>query len=439
MLPEHWLSRLRTWLWEPSLRTRRWEATVVRLGRYLFAIARDLIEGQISMRAMSLVYTTLLSLVPFLALGFSVLKALGVHNSLEPVLYEFLRPLGPQAEELTLNVIGFVEKIQVGVLGSLGVALLFYTAISLIQKVESSFNFIWRIERPRPFGQRVGEYLGVLMVGPVVVFSALGFTASVLNSGLVMQIKGIAPFGFLLYGVTRLIPYALIVGMFTFMYAYIPNTRVKLQAAVVGGLAAGVLWQSASLAFASFVASAPNYNAIYSSFAILIFLLIWLYVGWLVLLIGCQLAFYIQHPAHMKPDRGTPLPASRESEYMALMVMGLTGRRFITGQPALTQEALARELGVNPERVARAVETLIEQGYLTEAGQSRTLLVPARDLESISLGSLWQAVRKGSAQILPQQELSQRVIKVLDDAEQPFAERYGSLSLRTWLLESGER
>ncbi len=385
------------------------------------------------MRAMSLVYTTLLSLVPFLALGFSVLKALGAHNSLEPVLLEFLRPLGPQAQEITGNVIGFVEKIQVGVLGSLGVALLFYTAISLIQKVESSFNFIWRIERPRPFAQRMGEYLGVLMVGPVVVFSAMGMTATVLNSEIVTRIQELEPFGFLLYGLTQLVPYALIVGMFTFMYAYIPNTRVRLKAAVLGGLAAGILWQSASLGFASFVSGATNYNAIYSGFAILIFLLIWLYVGWLILLTGCQFAFYVQHPMHMRPDRSLPHAGSREVEFTALMVMATAGRRFIDGQTALTQEDMTRELAATPERVARAVEALIEQGFLTEAGQARTQLVPARDLESVSLGALWQAVRRGNSALAGQPPLGRRVLGLLDDAELGFVERHGNTSLRQWL------
>lgn len=433
MLPTNWLSHFRANLWEERSTRTRTERWLIRLGRYGVSLARDLFEGQLSMRSMSLVYTTLLSLVPFLALGFSVLKALGVHNSLEPVLYEFLRPLGPQASELTNGVIGFVEKIQVGVLGSLGVALLFYTAISLIQKVEASFNFIWRIERPRPFAQRVGEYLGVLMVGPVVVFSALGMTASVLNSGVVAQIKDIEPFGFVLYGLTRLVPYAMIVAMFTFLYAYVPNTKVKLRGAAVGGLAAGVLWQTASFAFASFVANATNYNAIYSGFAIVIFLLIWLYVGWLILLVGCQLAFYVQHPAHMKPNRSVPLPAGRQSEYLALMIMGTAGRRFMAGQPALAQEDLARELGAEPEHVARAVDTLIGRGFLTESGQQRTQLIPARDLDSVTLGELWRAIRSGSAELRPQDALGREVAQLIDAAESGFVDAQGGRTLRDWL------
>lgn len=433
MLPTNLLGRLRTHLWEEREALSRREAWVIRVGRHVFALVRDLFEGQLSMRAMSLVYTTLLSLVPFLALGFSVLKALGVHNTLQPVLAQFLAPLGPQGAEITGNIIGFVEKIQVGVLGSVGVALLFYTAISLIQKVESSFNFIWRIERARPFAQRVGEYLSVLMVGPVVVFSALGMTASVLNSGLVMQIQDIEPFGTLLYGITRLIPYAMIVGMFTFLYAYVPNTKVRLRAAAIGGLTSGVLWQTASFVFASFVAGATNYNAIYSSFAIVIFLLIWLYVGWLILLIGCQLAFYVQHPAHMKPDRHIPLPAGRQAEYLALMIMGMAGKRFIEAQPALAPEEFARELGAAPEHIARAVETLISRGFLTEAGRLRTQLVPARDLDSVTVGELWRAVRAGDSELRPHAALGYQVVRLLDEGERHFMEQSGNISLREWL------
>lgn len=433
MLPTNFLSRLRAHLWQERAALSRSEDQLIRVGRYVFSLARDLFDGQISMRAMSLVYTTLLSLVPFLALGFSVLKALGVHNTLEPVLVEFLRPLGPQASDITGNVIGFVEKIQVGLLGSVGVALLFYTAISLIQKVESSFNYIWRIERPRPFVQRVGEYLSVLMVGPVMVFAALGVTASVLNSGLVTQIKGIEPFGFALYGITRLIPYAMIVGMFTFLYAYMPNTKVNLRAAAIAGLTAGVMWQTASIAFASFVAGTTNYDAIYSGFAVVILLLIWLYVGWLILLIGCQLAFYVQHPAHMKPDRAVPLAPGRHSEYLALMVMGTTGRRFLEGKPAMAQEDLARELGAAPEHVARAVDTLIARGFLIESGRQRTQLIPARDLESATVGDLWRAVRAGQSDLRPHGAMGQEIAGFIDQAERDFSQGPGRMSLRDWL------
>ncbi|SFF49025.1 tRNA-processing RNAse BN [Fontimonas thermophila] len=431
------LHRLRARLWDLETAARHPRPLIV-AGRYVFVLVRDLMEGQLSLRAMSLVYTTLLSIVPLLALAFSVLKALGAHNALEPVLLEFLRPLGEQAATLTQNIIGFVENIRVGVLGSLGVALLFYAALSLIQKVEAAFNYIWRIERPRPLSQRLGEYFAVLTVGPVAVFAALGATATLLNSQALAWIASTEPFGLLLFIVTRLLPYALIVGVFTFVYSFIPNTRVHLRAAAWGGLLAGVLWQSGSALFASFVASATNYNAIYSSFAILIFLLIWLHLGWLILLLGCQLAFYIQHPEHLKPRRTPASLSGRETEYLALAIMGLVGRRFIAGEAGYTQEELARALNAEPEHVARVVEILLFHGLLIEAGSDRTQLIPGIDLDSIELSRLWRLARAGAA-ALPSPRpasLGADIIALIDTAEQAFAQQTAHLTVRQWLARS---
>ena len=430
---ERYLQRLRARLWnhDPNQPPRRFE----QLGRYVFVIARDLIDGQLTMRAMSLVYTTLLSIVPLLALAFSVLKALGAHNALRPFLLEFLAPLGAQAEELASNVVGFIEKIQVGVLGSLGVALLFWSALSLIQKVESSFNYVWRVERPRPLSQKLGEYFAVLTIGPVLIFTAIGITASVMSSALVSGLARIEPFGYLVYLLGKLVPYLLIVGLFTFVYAFVPNTRVRPRAAALGGVVAGLLWQSGSLAFASFVAGATNYNAIYSSFAILIFLLIWIYVGWMILLIGCQLAFYLQHPEHLKPQRAPTLLGGREMEYLALMIMALCGQRFVRGEQGYTEEELSLALGAEPEHVQRMVEQLLFHGLLTESGRSRTLLMPAVDLESIPLARLWQLARTGGGGIpATRLTLAREARGLLEQAEADFEARHRGLSVRDWLL-----
>lgn len=430
------LKRLRDHLWERDGSTHA-RPRLMYAGRFLYVLGRELLEGQLNMRAMSLVYTTLLSIVPLLALAFSVLKALGAHNSLEPVLLELLRPLGMQAYDITRNVIGFVEKIQVGVLGSLGVALLFYSAVSLIQKVESSFNFIWHVNTGRPLSQRLGEYMAVLTVGPVLVFSALGVTATMMSSNVVSEITAIEPFGFLLYLFTRLLPYVLIIGAFTFLYSFVPNTPVRLRAAFSGGLLAGVLWQSGSLLFASFVASTTNYNAIYSGFAIMIFLLIWMYLGWLILLIGCQLAFYVQHPERLQPHQTTPELTGREAEYLGLMIMMQVGQRFLKGAQALRREDLAKALNVPVEHVVRITSLLLQQGLLAETGRKQDQLIPGRDLDSIRLHELW-LLSRGSHTDLPRCRDSdaRRVHQLLETAEAAFAEKAQDRSLRQWLLET---
>ncbi len=151
---DHFIAQLRSELWQSDQQQsplwRRIFARAVLIG---YAVVRDLIDGQLTLRAMSLVYSSLLSLAPLIAVSFSVLKAFGVHNQLQPALQSMLEPLGDKGVEITNNIVNFVENIQVGVLGSMGLALLFYTVVSLMQKVEKSFNYTWRVTQSRSFAQ----------------------------------------------------------------------------------------------------------------------------------------------------------------------------------------------------------------------------------------------------------------------------------------------
>lgn len=428
------LHRLREQLWATPTGRRRHSVSAARYG---FVLLRDVLDGELTMRAMSLVYTTLLSIVPLLALAFSVLKALGAHNAIEPFLREFLAPLGPQAAELTQKLVEFIEKVQVGVLGSLGVALLFWSAVSLIQKVESSFNFVWRVERPRPLHQRLSDYLAVLTVGPVLMFAAVGITASIFNSTFVSQLSSYEPLGFLLSLASRLVPYLLIIAVFTFLYSFVPNARVRPRAALIGGVFAGALWQTGSLAFASFVAGATNYNAIYSSFAIVIFLLIWIYLGWMILLIGCQLTYYVQHPEQLKPHRAPALLSGRQIEYLTLMIMSLAGQRFMAGEPGYTEQELSVAIAAEPEHVRRAVEQLIFNGLLVETASKRAQLVPAVDLGSVSLSRLWTLARTGDGLPATHGELAAQTRALIEQTEADFEQRHEGTTLRDWLSSQG--
>lgn len=416
--------RVRLWSLQPASRLGRWGLEALRASDVLIAVFA---RGQLSLWAMSLVYTTLLSLTPFLALGFSLLKALGVHNSLEPVLVEALKGLGPaQAQQVSDTVVSFVSKVEVGVLGSLGVALLLYSAVSLIQKVEGAFNEVWQVENPRGISHRLTEYLAVLTVGPALVFTALGLTAGALTGAWAGWMARIEPFGFFLYVLSTLLPYLLIVGVFTFLYAFVPQARVKARAAMIGGVVAGLLWQTLSYAFAAFVAGATDYNAIYSGFAIIIFVLIWLYVSWLILLAGCQIAYYAQHPARMNPLLTRVIHAGRAREQAGLSLMALIGLRFLRGEPPVSREWLAKQLGMSETGTQALATPLIEAGYLAEGD---TGLLLARDPGSYDLASLWRQLRGAR----PSEGLLPAVALWLDQAEQA-AVAQGAISFRDWLL-----
>ena len=431
MISNTFYRRAHDWVWtrEPASRYRRW---LLHAARYALALVRDLFEGEISLRAMSLVYTTLLSLVPMLALAFSVLKALGVHDSLEPVLEQLLRPLGDQGPEIAHSIIGFVDNMKVGVLGFLGVILLIYTAVSMITKVEGSFNFIWKIGQARGFSKRFSEYLVVLMVGPMVVFAALGLTASLRSNRLVVDLLTIEPFGSAILLLTKALPYLLIIGVLSFFYAYIPNTRVRVKAAAIGGLFGGVVWQSASVAFATFVANA-NYKAIYSGFAIVIVLLLWVYVGWLIILMGCRLAFYVQYPRYLPGTVEPPPPASRAAEFLALRLMAQVGGRFLAGEQPLGFEELLRRLAVPAEHLERTVGCLLRREVLVEAAPGRRLL-PARDLETYSVNQLWLWSR-GELPESPAYNAGDRQALVILAGFEERAASQSSPSLRDWLRQ----
>ena len=379
---------------------RRWPWTWLYLvGRSAYALARDVISGQLTLHAMSLVYTSLLSVVPLLALSFSVLKALGVHQRMEPFLFQFFQPMGPQGIELAEKILGFVDNMKVGVLGSVGLALLVYTVISLLQKIERSFNMIWRVPDMRSLGQRFSNYLSVIMVGPLLMVSAIGVSATILSSSLMQTLIAIEPLGSLILVVSRFMPFFLVVGAFTFVYVFMPNTSVKLRYAFIGGLVAGVSWQAGGMLFASFVAGSAKYAAIYSSFAIGIILLIWIYLNWMILLLGASLAFYLQNPGSVAKRRDIQL-APELQEKVALALMWLVASPFSKGQPAPRQEVLEQELRV-PGEVTRGVsDKLIRAGLLSLAGKLGDQLVPGRTLDTITTADVLAAVRQDEDRVV---------------------------------------
>src|ERR1700743_2190742 len=164
---------------------------VLRVLRYPVAVVRDWLQGDISVQAMSLAYTTLLSLVPLMVFSFAILKGIGARSDLRFILHEFFRPLGSAANELTETVMSFVTNMRGDVLGSIGLVFLTYTVLSTIQKVETSFNFVWRVDRPRSFARRFTEYLSIMILGPVLLAVALGLLGSAARSPLAQWLDSV--------------------------------------------------------------------------------------------------------------------------------------------------------------------------------------------------------------------------------------------------------
>ncbi len=437
------LARLNSLVWDDEMRELSgWRHYLVFVLRVLHLLIKELMGGQLNLRAMSLVYTTLLSVVPLLAVSFSVLKGFGVHNRIEPLLYNLLTPLGPNGIEITDRIISFVENVKVGVLGSIGIVLLIYTVISLLQKIESAFNFVWQIDHLRSLSQRISNYLSVTLVGPVLIFSAVGFTAMVLDTETAQQLVAIEPFGTLMYYVSKLVPYVLVCLAFTLIYIFIPNTHVQFTAALVGGVIAGVLWKITGWGFAAFIASSSKYAAIYSGFAIVIMLLIWMYLSWLILLVGSQIAYFVQHPKYMTLHREPMVLSNRMRERLALQVMFLVGYNYVHGKEAWTLDRFVEYLDLPGEALLRILRTLVDAGYLIEVdNNSAPLYMPMHDVENIRIIDVLNDVRcSRETRVLSLQQLTpvraiEQLMMELNTAQQSVL---GEQTLRSMVLAVDE-
>jgi membrane protein len=427
------LSRLERRVWSRDDERAAWKSHGLRFVRTVLILGRDLAVGQLTLRAMSLVYTTLLSIVPLLALSFSVLKAFGAYNQVQPLLLNLLEPLGDKGAELARRIGEFIQNMNVGVLGALGLTLLLYTAISLMQKIEESLNFVWHIPQPRPLSERFSRYLTALLVGPILVFSALGLTATVMNMDAVRQLLALAAFGRLVELAAQLVPYLLVISAFTFVYLFIPNTRVRFGPALVGGAVGGIVWQTAGWLFARFVASSTQYAAIYSGFAILVLFMIWLYASWLVLLFGASVAFYTQHPEYLYLDAGEPRLSNRVREKLGLSAMNLVAARFLAGEAGPSLPEFTRLLGVPAHTLAPVLAALEERRLLVQSADEVPRYLPARDPSRISVVQVLDAIRSaGEARFLSPDALptTPGVEKLIDDLQATVGAAVGAVSLR---------
>jgi membrane protein len=404
-------------------------------------VGRGFIESLVKLQAMALAFKTLVSIAPLLAVVFSILKALGVHNRLEPALAEALAPLGENGREITSHLIGFVDRMSATALGSVGLVALFITVLSLMGTIEEAFNFIWRVKAPRRLTRKFSDYLSVILVGPVLLFAALTITATLQSNAFVKTLISIEPIGTVMLALLRLVPYATVWGAFTFMYIFIPNTRVKLQSAIIGGLVGAILWATVGWGFAAFVASSTRYYAIYSSFAILLLFLLWLHVGWVIVLLGAQVTYAHQHLRFYEAEREllSQSPAGREK--LALLMILQIGRNFYHGLPPLTVAELAAKLRLPAALIRDFLEAFQEKMILLPLADEQSFVL-SRDPERISVKEILDCIR-GSVQlkkVRPTRDRDEAEIdELLFDLDRSVADALEGKSLQGLILSRGAK
>jgi membrane protein len=401
-------------------------ARTLRILRFPYAVLRDLSRGQVNLHAMGLVYATLLSLIPLLAFSFAVLKTFGAHRDLQPLILEFFRPVGAGATQLTQRVMEFADNVSTGLVGSVGLVLLLWTLLGTIKKVEDSFNFLWRVEHARSFARRVTEYVGLLIIGPMVVAAFLGLSHAALDSAPAQWARNV-PFidRLMLWGI-EISPFFMVSAIFTALYMYVPNTKVKIVPALIGGVVAGILWATVGKIFTAFVVYSTRLTVVYAGFAIIVAALVWTYFGWLILLIGTQLSFYIQNRNYLRLGLTELRLSSAERELLALRVMYLVARAYHDGKTRWTVDSLSTELGLPGIAISRIVTGLEEAHLITVAEDER--LLPARDLGNIPIQEIIDIARNQKAG-----HVAPRALKL------PAVDRFAAQVEEAWRKSCGDK
>jgi membrane protein len=351
-----------------------------RAARLLLRTARSIRAERVQVRAMALTYISLFALVPALVVAFSVIQAFTGMERISGAIHEFLLQnlaVGARAS-IEPYLDRFIRNAHVARAGAVGGALLLWSAVTLFSHVERAVNDLWEVPRPRSFRRQALVYWMGISLGPVLLAGSA--TVSQLAQAY-LESRGTRALAF---AAAALLSSISLSGL----YLVVPNTKVRLSAAVGGGLAAGVAWELAKWLFALFVARFVRYSAIYGSVAAVPIFLTWLYLSWGIVLFGARLAFVIQHaPEVIAGAPRASTPAGRE--LLAGQALVEVVRAFQQGTPAPAPERLARQLRGGPELLL-ALDRLSQAGLLKRLANGG--LVPARAPETITLFDVRRAL-----------------------------------------------
>ena len=323
-------------------------------------------------------------------------------------------------KEIARQIWSFVQNTQSGTLGATGVVLLVFVAISLLGRIEETFNDIWGVTRGRNWLTQIQLYSTTIMLGPLLLMAALGLAGGAQFQAAKDFIAQTPVVGKLIF---HLLPLLVMWLAFTLIYQLVPNTKVKFTAAMVGGAVAGTLWHLNNIFGFLFVSRVFVNSKIYGSLGLLPVLMIGLYLSWLFLLFGAQIAYAFQNRAAYLQDRLADNVNQRGREFVALRLMTCLGQRFQNGWRPATVHQLSTELGI-PSRLTQSVlRTLNTTRLVTEVVGAEAAFVPARPLDAINAYDILLAMRTGTGQELPLRE------------ESALAEIYGEFSR----IEKAER
>ncbi len=322
-------------------------------------------EDKCLLKATALTYYTLFSIVPIIALAFAVAKGFGYQTTLQQDLLLKFQDQKDILNQAFIYADKMLANTQGGIIAGVGIVLLLWSIISLLNSIENSFNEIWEVKRGRTWTRKITDYMSITLIGPIFIILSGGLTVW-FKTGLDTMTSNASLFSPVTIILLKAFAFALIWGMFIFLYMALPNTKVTFKGAAMGSFVAALLFEFLQWAYVSSQIGVAQYNKIYGSFAALPLFLIWIQYSWFVVLFGAELTFAHQNVDHYELESDINNISDRYKRVIALLIANLVVKNFNEGKVALTSVEIATKLDL-PLRLARVIiNEFIETGVFNE-------------------------------------------------------------------------
>ena len=394
-------------------------------------VVHDFIADGCLLRASALTFASLLAIVPLLALMFALLKGLGVQNQLEPII---LDQLAVGSEEIVGEIIRYIDNTEVGRLGVVGLLTLFVTVLAMLSNIEKSFNAVWGVEETRSMFRRFADYFSVVTIGPVFVLVAVSMTSTLQSNAVVHALQEKVLLGDLIVLLFKILPF---VGMwiaFTALYIFMPNSRVSVRAALIGGIFGGTLWQLAQWGYVYFQVGVSKYNAIYGTMAALPIFMMWIYISWLIVLFGLEITYAVQNLRNVRQEVRSTEVNYGSREMMALSVLLVLAEAFYRGERPWTLEKVSAELQFPPRLTGSILQQMVRLGVLSEVnadGADDYAFQPAQALQNLEVHDFLERLRWDGMDVRGAQSTHAREVvrKVEERMERAGREAFSGMTL----------
>ena len=379
---------------------------LVKVTRIILLTFRGFVENKCQLRASSLTFYSLLSIVPVMAMAFGIAKGFGFQKILEREIENILSAQGEVATRIMSFANHLLDSTRGGLVAGIGFAFLVWTVINVLSNIEQSFNEIWGVQESRTWVRKVSDYLSLMFLLPLLfIISSMatvivaGQIQSILND---MNLLGyVAP---IIHAVLRLLPLLAIWFLFTLLYIFMPNTQVRIRPALVAGIAAGSAYQLFQFLYVTFQIGVAKQNAIYGSFAALPLFLIWLQASWMIVLSGAELSFATQNvdTYEFEPDANLASPAFRK--LLALRIVSLLVEHFTLGSKPLKEDAIAIKLGIPIRLLRYLLHDLTEAGVIAPVRLTQEKVhayQPAFDPDAMTIATVIESMENTGTENLP--------------------------------------